>query len=826
MKNNRAYRAKEMKKMAHSGGIIMARWKRTCAVLLLTVLWTAGVSWAAITLTSAQKRSIAQGRGDKEATVTAVLKAAGVDATDSAEISAAVEEIMFEVATEYEVDPGVVQAAAEGIAEAAIRYAVEEGNPSYSEVAEVAKAVAAAITKTVVEVAADLKVSTSKTAYAVRAASVGTILGTILGADFEISDAGADLDEVAGAVAAGNVEGAAQGAENTNTDIRVVAEAAFEGNIFGAEDQAVTAAVLYSSEDAVNKVTAPKIRSVSSPARDGAYGAGQSIDITVTFNRAVEVVQKPVLKLKDVGDAVYESGSGTAVLTFEYVVQAGHNVALLACESKTALVLKTGEKIGVKDGPDANLELPEPGQDNSLSKSKNVVIDTTPPTVATISFDPAQGPYAPGADVTVLATFSEGMSPTALPKAAFSRGETILEKKDMAPKAGSGNIEFTCEYKIPEGTGDIEVTVSGGEDLAGNKMVAQKTENIGVTKLAKVTSVSPGKNVEVYNKAGDEIDIEVTFDKPVTVTVTGTDKPVLRLKGVGEAVYESGSESETLVFRYEVGDNDNASPLSCDGPGALDKKGAEIKGADGLDADSALPASEADKPLKVGDENLVIDTTPPTVATISFDPAQGPYAPGTDVTVLATFSEGMSPTALPKAAFSREGQELDAKDMVLKAGSDKNEFTYEYKIPEGTGDIDVKVSGGEDLAGNKMVAQMTENIEVTKLAKVTSVSPGKNVGVYNKAGDEIDIEVTFDKPVTVTGTDKPVLKLKGVGEAVYESGSESETLVFRYEVGDNDNASPCPATAQARWTRRGRRSRARTARVRIRRCRLQRRKSL
>lgn len=56
-------------------------------------------------------------------------------------------------------------------------------------------------------------------------------------------------------------------------------------------------------------------------------------------------------------------------------------------------------------------------------------------------------------------------------------------------------------------------------------------------------------------------------------------------------------------------------------------------------------------------------------------------------------------------------------------------------------------------------------------------------------GDNIDFTVRFSEPVTVTGTPKIMLLVGSTTkEAVYQSGSASNVLVFRYTVGTGDAA--------------------------------------
>ena len=73
--------------------------------------------------------------------------------------------------------------------------------------------------------------------------------------------------------------------------------------------------------------------------------------------------------------ADYQSGSGTKILVFRYAVQYGDSSEKLDYVSKNSLELNGGT-IKYDSGDDVILTLPEPGNLNSLSYSKNIVIYT------------------------------------------------------------------------------------------------------------------------------------------------------------------------------------------------------------------------------------------------------------------------------------------------------------------------------------------------------------------------------------------------------------------------------------------------------------------
>ena len=187
----------------------------------------------AVELTDAQKRSVARGNA---ATIVRLLTDAGVDATDTDAIAAAVERIMAGVAEEYDIDADIVEDAAEAISESAVAYAVNFGGATADKVAKVASEAAAAITEAVVEAAIEKGATEAETVEAVAAASAGAVQGST---DAAIA-AGADLAEVVGKVAEGTIEGAAQGAANSGTDVQTMAEAANEGNEKGAGETGIT----------------------------------------------------------------------------------------------------------------------------------------------------------------------------------------------------------------------------------------------------------------------------------------------------------------------------------------------------------------------------------------------------------------------------------------------------------------------------------------------------------------------------------------------------------------------------------------------------------
>ena len=129
--------------------------------------------------------------------------------------------------------------------------------------------------------------------------------------------------------------------------------------------------------------TGPTVTSVSSTTENGAYNAGDTINISITFSKKTVVTDAHILILETgPTDALvdYTSGSGSTVLSFDYIIASSHNTMDLDYKSTSALVLYGGT---IKDtlGNNAILTLASPGKVNSLGASKAIVIDNVAPIV-------------------------------------------------------------------------------------------------------------------------------------------------------------------------------------------------------------------------------------------------------------------------------------------------------------------------------------------------------------------------------------------------------------------------------------------------------------
>ena len=149
----------------------------------------------------------------------------------------------------------------------------------------------------------------------------------------------------------------------------------------------------------------PGVVSVSSPNASGAYGAGRTILVNVTFDEPVEVSGAPRIALDTGGTggaAEYASGSGGASLLFAYTVRAGDSTPGLRYASESAL--SPGGGIADLAGNAAGLGLPAPGP---LPGTGDIVLDTSAPRVANVTSATPDGEHGTGSRIEVSVNFDE-----------------------------------------------------------------------------------------------------------------------------------------------------------------------------------------------------------------------------------------------------------------------------------------------------------------------------------------------------------------------------------------------------------------------------------
>jgi Ca2+-binding RTX toxin-like protein len=270
----------------------------------------------------------------------------------------------------------------------------------------------------------------------------------------------------------------------------------------------------------------PVVTGVSATTDNGTYGIGDTVSITVTFDKNVDVSGTPQLTLETgTTDRVasYESGTGKT-LTFTYTVQDGDSSSDLDFASTSALALNSGTITDAASGANAILTLPDPAATGSLGANKALVIDGIAPTDITPTFTTlltlqpngtSVGTLA-ATDATVSDTFTyaliaDGVTP------ANSAGNTYF----TIGGAGGNELIATTPASIPLGTQHITVKVT---DAAGNSYTEALTVTVTDNTAPTLTNVPSAVQVVETGTAAALPNFTVgdADDNELTLTLTAS----------------------------------------------------------------------------------------------------------------------------------------------------------------------------------------------------------------------------------------------------------------------------------------------------------------
>jgi len=525
--------------------------------------------------------------------------------------------------------------------------------------------------------------------------------------------------------------------------------------------------------------TIPAITNVSSPTINGAYNAGNTIPVTVTFSEAVIVTGIPQLQLETGTTdqlANYVSGSGTATLTFNYVVQAGDTTPDLNYLATNSLTLNGGT---IRDAAlnNAVLTLPATGGAGSLGTNKNIVIDAVAPTVTNVTSPTANGSYNTGT-IPVTVTFSENVNVVTTAGTPTILLETGTTDRTASYVSGTGTNTLTFNYSVQAGdtTPDLNyvatnsLTLNGGtisdaalndavptlpatgaaNSLAGNKAIVIDTTSPAVASVSSSTA-------DGSYGAGNTIAVTVTFTDPVTVTGT----PQIQLEtGPTDrlANYVSGSGTATLTFNYLVQPSDTSNDLDYLATNSLTLNGGTIRDAALNNAILTLANPGAAGSLGEN-KSIIINTTAPFVTGVSSTNADGTYSTGNTIAITVTFNNAVTVTGTPQIQL--ETGAID-RQVNYASGTTTNTLTFNYVVQTGdtSNDLDYLATNSLTLNGGTIRDAALNNAILTLATPDTTGSLGatKNIAVNPQNppianGQSVNTDENTSVVITLSGSD-------------------------------------------------------------------------
>jgi hypothetical protein len=616
-----------------------------------------------------------------------------------------------------------------------------------------------------------------------------------------------------------------------------------------------------SEAEIVIDAKAPTVRFVTSNKTNGSYTEGAIIDVRVTFTEPVNVaVDVPKIELNVTGDAtryaVYNADATgllpATTLVFLYTVVANDVIPDLDYAAVGSLTLPGGATIQDAAGNDANTNLPAPGANGSLGRNKNIIIDTEAPAVS----DVVSAYEEAGLDRTFLyrqfvyinVVFNERVFVSGAPRLKLDANAGADRYANFRSGHGTNTLRFSYLVDSDDESAGLDYTgvdaleVIGGTgtitDAAGNEVdlstllfvpgtegsLSDYTDDhkIVITidgSVPTITSVIATNASNTYNTGN--ITIEVTFSEDVTVA-GGVPSIQLNTNPIRYANYV-GTLANVLTFQYAIQLGDVSAQLDYPRITSLRLNGATIKDVAGNMAIRNLPT-----PNGMG-KTIVIDAYAPTITSVTSNKLNGSYTVGEVIDVRVTFSEPVNvAVADPQIELNVTGD--DPRYAVYNAAAtgalpaSTLVFLYTVEANDEAADLNYAAIGSLDTNGATItdVVGNTANPNLPNPIANGSLGKNKNIVIDTQAplfddvisayeaggglddltyikGQIININVSFDERVYVTGTPRLKLDVNGTVDryAIYRSGHGTNTLRFSYKVDTGDESAALDYTDAA-----------------------------
>ena len=583
--------------------------------------------------------------------------------------------------------------------------------------------------------------------------------------------------------------------------------------------------------DGISDVTPPRVRAIyidSSPARDDTYEVGETVEVVVDFDGAIQATGDPELALT-IGTRTRHAtkfGWSSHSLRFEYTVQEGDwdddGISIPA----NALSLNGGSITAPDGATEAVLKHEAVAPEGS---SKVDGSDVTPPRVRAIRFgysSPAGGDtYELGETIKVEVEFHRAVTATGEPQVALTIGaetrhaalsgwgrETLYF--DYTVQAGDRDVDGISipanalvlrggTIKAADGRTDADLTHPAIADDGSRKVNARLVSPPAVSHISFISFMGSDGTYEL----GETVEVVVEFDK--VVTVTGRPQVALTIGDqVRHATYStSWRDDRDAHFEYTLQEGDWDDDGISIAANSLLLSGGTIKSADGsIDADLTHAAVPPDRDTKV---DGISDVTPPRVRAISIDssPARGDtYELGETIEVVVEFDGAVQATGQPRLALTIGTRTRHA----TKYGWSSHSLRFRYSVQAGDRDDSgisiapnalalnggtitgrdgasravltheaVAADGSRKVDGSLISAPTVERIYFTS-------SPARG-GTF-ELGETVGVFVVFDRAVKVTGNPQIVLT---IGSETRHAAHRTAVRVgshvsFNYRVQEGD----------------------------------------
>ncbi len=519
--------------------------------------------------------------------------------------------------------------------------------------------------------------------------------------------------------------------------------------------------------------TAPTITSAT--ATSGYYKAGQTIDITFNFSKAVTSTGSVSVDLNSGGSCSF-TVANSALAVCQYTIQAGQNVFPLD-------TTVSGISGIIIDGAGNQMTNMEPA---ARLSAYNVAVDTTAPDINSVTTDKSAGTYVAGTNFVITVNFNDSVklsSTDARVSVILNTGGSCTFPMDAYAPSGS------CTYTVADGENNANLqvasiaAVSGSiQDRALNVLTDFSNSYTNLPAGIIIDTTNPGSptinsitSTTGYYKAGDNITVDFTFSEEVT---TDGNNVTVNFDSGGTCTFAIGSLSSGASCVYHVLDTQNSADLE-----ATVSQFVDIKDSGNSKMTDFVPTAGLRDNYAV-----VVDTTNPSA------PASvGLTDPINDANKSAVALSGNTSEPGATIIYSIDDANPDTVAISGQQVVAQGDFTIAVNLSSLDGGTITATVSQKDLASNQsssVTPAPTATSAVTKplVASITST----NASGYYNTGDSINITVNFSEAVSSTGIVRVNLNTDKYCNLAQLSNESVKSCTYTVQSGDN--ADPLSVT--------------------------------
>ena len=444
------------------------------------------------------------------------------------------------------------------------------------------------------------------------------------------------------------------------------------------------------------------------------------------------------------------------------------------------------------------------GQFNAQDSTFFVSSPCTQATINGVASTTPNGSYGVGQSISIQVTFTAAVTVTGTPQLTLNSGGTA----NYTSGSGSNVLTFTYTVGTGETTQHLDYASAAALNLNGGTIVASSTAalltlsapgSFGSLGYNSNFVINSGAGIGVVNVTsstangtygiGATISIQVVFS--AAMNALGT--PQLALNSGGNAIYSSGSGTNTLTFMYTVAAGDNSALLDYSSTNALI----------GSFSAAQLPILTLVTPGTPGslsaNKSIVISTVP-TVTNATSTTPNGVYGVGAVITIKTTFSAVVTVLGTPQVALNSGGL------ANYTTGSGTSTLTFTYTVAAGQNSARLDFLNTSPFAGGGTIKDATghaANLAVAAPGVAGSLSANTNIKIDTQA-PAAGLQFYPVAPCRLVDTRGVAAGFNGIapfsGPSIAAGGTLTIPVQSASEATANTTPAPCgviPSTALA-----------------------------